>query len=773
MARSSASPEHERRALALFERLADNLGNQKLRARLTRGEPQEVIARLHALEASITRAAGAIPTLIPGSADCDGVLLPPERIGAFHLIERIGRGGMGDVWLGQRADGLYDQKIAIKLIQRHALTRAADAFDDERRFLARLEHPNIARLIDGGVTEDGLPWLAMEYFDGRPIDVACEALTTADTVRLFVKAADAVQHAHSRLIAHADLKPSNILVGANGRVKLLDFGIAGLIGAGPRQGMGSGPLTRDFASPERIAGEGPSVADDIFALGKTLSLIGERRSDREVAAIAAKAQHVDPLARYGSVAELIADLDRWRARLPVRAMPDRASYRVAKFVQRHRTGVLATAAAILALLTTSLIATGSYVRAEQARSDATARFEDARGSARYVAIDLLNDLAARPGTLKLRSEAAGVAQQYLDRLAGSAEASATTRLEAAEGLLRLAAAQGRPGVPNLDQRDAAARNLARAATLVAGIDQPAARRLAVRIRLDQARIIAQSENRVSVALGLLREARTLLDRDRPAPPAIESQYYIELANALEWQGNYSAGIVAAKRADAVLPRDEARDTLLLRSNAYDLIAEGIYYSQPPKRAVAPYRYALALLERAKLLYPGDQIVIRRLARAQWALGTTLVDNGDPKEALALVEASSAGGRQVLAFDPADEDAKRMLRISENARGQALAAAGQLNEGLALFTDNVAERQQRWTARPADPLRLRDYMVAVKGLGDMQTQFGRVADGCVTYRDAKRLIGRIAQTGRLTGMDAATVLTDLRQRETKFCGSNGA
>lgn len=768
MARFPASHEHERRALALFEHLADHPDNIKLRARLTRGEPDAVLARLRALEASVTRAAGAIPTLIPGSADCDGVLLPPERIGAFRLVERIGRGGMGDVWLGERDDGLYDQKIAIKLIQRHALNRAAEAFDDERRFLARLEHPNIARLIDGGVTEDGLPWLAMEYVDGRPIDVACEHLNDRDCVGLFVKTADAVQHAHSRLIAHADLKPSNILVGPDGRVKLLDFGIAGLIGAGPREGTGSGPLTRDFASPERIAGGGPSVADDVFALGKVLSLVLNGHDNHELAAIAAKAQSADPDARYGSAAELIADLDRWRTRLPVQAMPDGFRYRASKFVERHRTGVFATALALVGLTTTTLVATSSYVRAERARSDASARFDDARSTARYVSINLLDDLALRPGTLAMRAKAAGVAQHYLDRLVKSTGAPEAMRLEAAEGLLRLAAAQGRPGVPNLDQPEAAVRNLAKASALAGSVDSVAARRLGIRIRLDQARLIAQSENRIPAALTILAEARKLLDRDTNLPPLLESQYFTELANALEWQGDYPGGIVAARRADALLPAVETRDILLQRATAQDLLAEGIYYSQPQKQAIAPYRNALALLERARALFPGDQIVARRLARARWALGTTLVDNGDPKEALAQIEASSVGVRQVLAFDPDDQDAKRMLRISENARGQALAAVGRVEEGLFLFKANTAERKTLWQARPADALRLRDYMVAVKGLGDMQTQFGHAADGCATYRDARRIIAQIGATGRLTGMDTASVLTDLSEREKKFC-----
>ncbi|MBK6721012.1 MAG: serine/threonine protein kinase [Sphingomonadales bacterium] len=596
---------------------------------MLKNESEAVLARLEALEASVARAQGAIPTLIPGSADCENALPPPQKVGSFRLIEKIGHGGMGDVWLGKRDDGLYEQKVAIKLIQRHALVRAAAAFDDERRFLARLEHPNIARLIDGGVTEDGLPWLVMEFVEGVPIDVASVHRTDHQRVALFIRVADAVQYAHSQLVAHADLKPPNIIVDENGRVKLLDFGIAGLIGTGARGAVGSGPVTREYASPERLKGEGPSVGDDVFALGKIFARMLEGSKDTDLAAIARMAQNQDRALRYGSVASMIADLDRWRARLPVSAVTDRWRYRAKKFVGRHRVGVLATAGSLVLLSATSVIATSSYVRAERERGEALARFEDARGSAHYVSFDLLNSLAARPGTLALRINAARVAQHYLDRLAESRSAPPAARLEAAEGLLRLAAAQGRPGDPNLGQVDAAKRNLQRAWQLAGEVDGTKAQLLKVRIRLDQARLVSIAENNIDRALGYLGEARNLLDRNKTAPALLRAQYYFELTSSLEWKGEYAAAIRTVHMAKAALPPGEARDTLLLNAAIEDLLAEANFYSVGGMAAIAPYRQALAVLERADALFPKDQIIARRLMRARWALATTIVDNGEP------------------------------------------------------------------------------------------------------------------------------------------------
>jgi eukaryotic-like serine/threonine-protein kinase len=459
--------EVERRALALFEHLADDPENTRLRKRFLKNEAPAVVARVEALIESARKAESSIPTLIPGAASADDMPPPPERVGPFRLTTRIGRGGMGDVWAGERADGLYDQKVAIKLIQRHAIARAAAAFDDERRFLAKLEHPNIARLIDGGVTEDGLPWLAMEFIDGQQIDEAGAALPLPDRVRNFVKAADAVHYAHSRMVAHADLKPGNILVDGEGRVKLLDFGISGLIGQGGASVTGSGPLTREFASPQRIAGAGPSVPDDIYALGKTLALVlAGSEANEELAAIAHKASEEREEDRYASVTALIADLDLWRTNRPVVAMHDGLAYRAQKFVERHRFGVAAASVAALALAGTGIFATANYFRAETASERSTQRLQEVRQLARYMLFDLHDDLARQPGTLKKRVEIATVAARYLDQLRTAKDAPPELRLEVAQGYRRLATIQGMGAGLNLGDADAARQTMEQARKLL-------------------------------------------------------------------------------------------------------------------------------------------------------------------------------------------------------------------------------------------------------------------------------------------------------------------
>jgi eukaryotic-like serine/threonine-protein kinase len=202
-----------------------------------------------------------------------------ERVGPFRIETLIGTGGMAAVYRGFRVDGAFEQTVAIKLVRKDLSAAFKGRFIGERAILARLEHPAIARLLDGGLTSDGSPWLAMEYIDGQPITEFCDAnrLTIDQRLEVFCQVCEAVEYAHGQLIVHRDLKPSNILVKKNGRAVLLDFGIAKML-AGPEMDAEEKPVgsraklprTPAYAAPEQVRGEGPSVATDIYSLGVLL-----------------------------------------------------------------------------------------------------------------------------------------------------------------------------------------------------------------------------------------------------------------------------------------------------------------------------------------------------------------------------------------------------------------------------------------------------------------------------------------------------------------------
>ncbi len=197
-----------------------------------------------------------------------------RRIGVYQIVEEIGRGGMGEVYRAIRADGQYDRQVAIKLVRVGLDTPTLlERFRHERQILASLDHPNIARLYDGGTSEEGIPYLVMELIEGQPIDQYCDAhnLTVAERLKLFTQVCAAVQYAHQRLVIHRDIKPGNILVTAEGVPKLLDFGIAKIVdpAAGTETTLVR-PMTPEYASPEQIRGDAITTATDVYSLGVVL-----------------------------------------------------------------------------------------------------------------------------------------------------------------------------------------------------------------------------------------------------------------------------------------------------------------------------------------------------------------------------------------------------------------------------------------------------------------------------------------------------------------------
>ena len=368
----------------------------------------------HAEEGPVDRMMEDINEGIHGRLMPDAV--EGRRVGPYALIEELGRGGTGQVFRARRADGQFEQEVALKLIAVGLLSdEVRTRFLMERQILASLQHPNIARLLDGGVSEQGQPYFVLEVVPGEPIDRYCAThrLPIEERVQLVLDVCDAVQYAHRQLVVHRDLKPSNILVAEGqeaeaGRVKLLDFGIAKLLDPGvvgedllPKTRTGGLPMTPAYASPEQVRGETITTASDVYQLGLVLyellagrrpySVEGRRPSEverivceqepvrpsaaaTEVAAvegqepraarrklrgdldtIVLKALRKEPNRRYDSVQQLADDLRRYLQGRPVSAHPDSWAYRGRKFVRRHRWGVAVTAL-VGVLLTASVMA---------------------------------------------------------------------------------------------------------------------------------------------------------------------------------------------------------------------------------------------------------------------------------------------------------------------------------------------------------------------------------------------------------------------------------
>jgi len=414
-----------------------------------------------------------VATLLEGSSPESPSAPAPERAGPFRIIRELGHGGMGVVYLAEREGGEFEQRVALKMV-RH-LGRSSDVqrrFLEERRILALLEHPGIARLIDGGVTAQGVSWFAMELVDGEPVDVYCDTrqLTIDQRLDLFLAVCDAVQYAHEHLVVHRDLKPSNILVRLDGQLKLLDFGIAKLLDplrtadAGETR-TGVVALTPEYAAPEQIRGQLVSAATDTYALGVLLyvlvcgrrpydvrgltpaelehvvcdvvpprpsATLGDgdattratgrgttpdrlrRRLQGDLDLIVMKALHKDPARRYSSAAALRDDLRRLRAGLPVVARPDSAGYRLRKFVRRHRVGVSLAVGVAAVLVGATVFSLGQSRNAQRQRDVAIRAAQRATAMVELQSV-LASDSRAPNGQPLGSEERIALAEQVLRR----------------------------------------------------------------------------------------------------------------------------------------------------------------------------------------------------------------------------------------------------------------------------------------------------------------------------------------------------------------------
>jgi tetratricopeptide (TPR) repeat protein len=382
-----------------------------------------------------------------------GRLSPDDRIGSYRIVSLIGQGGMGAVYLAERADGTFRQQVAMKLLQSGNAELFLERFWQERRILALLNHPNIARLLDAGQTSSGTPWFVMEYVPGQRIDEYCEKSNLAidSRLELFLRVCDAVRYAHQSLIVHRDLKPANILVAENGEPKLLDFGIAKVLDPANLNSASTGLLTPEYASPEQIRGDAITTATDIYSLGAVLykMLSGQPPhplselapldaawiiTEEEVPPVSSvrpglagdidsilqKALHKEPSRRYQSVQEFAQDIRYYLQGRPVLARPDHFGYRASRFLRRNAFMVTVSALAALFLIV------GTFVSIHQARR-AQHRFQQVRQLANVFLFDFERSLENVPGALDARKLVAATARQYLEQLA--AESAGDTGLQ--------------------------------------------------------------------------------------------------------------------------------------------------------------------------------------------------------------------------------------------------------------------------------------------------------------------------------------------------------
>ncbi len=697
-AENSFDTDRWQRLLSLFDELGDLPSAERAR-RLAElhGEDPALAQRLAAMLASDAGDSGLLDNSLQELApelharlagDLDDAAAADTRIGHYRLIQRIGSGGMGDVWLAERADGEYQQRVALKLLKRGMDTDAVLArFRRERSILARLAHPNIVRLLDGGVSPDGRPYYVMEHVEGTSVTdhANAQALDVRARVALIATIADAVAHAHAQLVVHRDLKPSNVLVDGNGAPHLLDFGIAKLLEESGEQtltGTGTRLLSPAYAAPEQIRGEPIGTGTDVYALGvllfelltgrlphqrrsrnpdvlasglthetgerasQALAAVGDiqslygrpgdgRQLSRELAGdldvIVAKALQPEPARRYLTVSAMADDLRRWLAGQAITARPDSLRYRTGKFVRRNK---LAVTAAVLVLASLVGGLGVALWQAGIAREQAQRAEQQVRRTEQVKAflIDLF-----RQNDPSLSQGQSLTGEQMLER----SQATLETRFKDDPdtlGELLIAISEIRQALADWDL---ALEHADRGIVLLERTTQPGDPRLA-KAYAARAGVYSMTDRSVEAAADL-RHARTIAQHDPVGNADLINNIDQELASALRFIGQVDEAVDLQRQVIARSLAHGGEDSVAVAEHRA-ILAVYLEDVSQFEEAESTYRLAIPILEADR---KGPDPFLARV----WATYAGLLDRiGKREESAAYFERALAAQEKLYGRD---------------------------------------------------------------------------------------------------------------------------
>ena len=733
------------------------------------------------------------------------------RIGPYELVKEIGRGGMGTVYLARRADAAFEREVALKLVGSGLDSSSfLERFRRERQILASLAHPNIAALLDGGTTANGLPYLVMEYVDGRRIDAFCreERTPLAGRLRIFLAVCAAVQHSHRNLVVHRDLKPSNVLVTREGIPKLLDFGLARLLGSdahAERTATELRVLTPAFASPEQVRGAAVTTATDVYSLGALLYVLltdqvphptpeggdvgavlnavltqePERPSaaapgakvPRDLEAIVLKALRKEPDARYGSVDLFARDIERYLEGRPVAARRGSATYRARKFARRHWTSLAATG-----LVAASLV--GGLLVANHERRKAERRFDDVRKLANSYLFEFHDSIRDLPGATPARALVVKRGLEYLDSLSKEAAGDRALTRELAEAYQRVGEVQGNPFVANLGDPSGAVRSYRKAIAFLEPLASgPAAtdddRSALAKALLVGGGIVGFVESKdEAIALqgrGLaLRQALVdAIPEDRKRQGDLAQGQGL-LAFTMMAAGRHSDALDLQTRQQALLTAllaTEPADRNLRRSlgRAFVVMAETLQATGDAARSRAAIDKALDV-SRALLLEQPENTTFR--SDLWYALGvsaTLLEERGDNNGALSANEERLSLSRELVRADPSNSAARVSLGFSLHSVGDSLAATGRPREALARYSEAAESYDKVVSVSPDDSWTALHRAWLWTSEGQVRRRLGEGALACELFRRSASALEELEKNGRLPRAKASYLAEARKER----------
>jgi eukaryotic-like serine/threonine-protein kinase len=668
-----------------------------------------------------------------------------ERIGAYRIVGVLGTGGMGDVFKAVRADDQYRAEVAIKLMRADVRTSLTEQrFRTERQILAGLDHRNIARLLDGGTTDAGAPYVVMELVTGEPIDGYCETrnLAVRDRVQIFLQVCAAVSYAHQHLIVHRDLKPTNILVSADGSVKLLDFGIAKLlepdfsidVAKAPATATTLRAMTLEYASPEQVSGAQVTTVSDVYSLGVVLyRLLTGRSPYREGATDAARMAEIlsdamptrpsqvdhkldgdldnillmalrkEPTLRYASVEQFANDLRSYLSGMPVKARGNSLRYRAGKFVRRRKVELAAGVLVAGALLGALVFSLREARIAERERVVAQQHFDSVRKLANTMLLQLHDEMARDSGSIKTREMMVKTSLEYLDALYKESGSDPLLQEELATAYIKVAAILGNDATAsNKGDYRGALRSYERAIALLTPLMEADAANH--RAGLSLAGAYTGQASLLMVARGP-KFAREAADRGAALTenfaPSISDEAermhrlraaYTVQAQILGFMGLSLESIASLDKSIAVVeaywhahPEDERAFVAL--SRAYNVAA---LTDDPRLSLSANYDRSLALLgkslwadEMLLTFKPNEREYQLRQAAGRFNIGNYRYALGQYAEALELYQLGTATAL-AAARDSDDAHAQYTLALFETKLAQTLFKLGKVEEARVLF-----------------------------------------------------------------------------------------
>ncbi len=665
----------------------------------------------------------------------------------YLVLEKLGFGGMGAVYLAERRHSDFKQKVALKLIKRGMDSEAIlGRFAVERRILSSLDHPNIARLLDGGISSEGLPYFVMEFVEGLPLNEYFREnqLTLEERLAVFRQVCSAVEHAHKNLVVHRDLKPSNILVTRDGTPKLLDFGIAKLLAddddAATNTATQSRVFTPEYASPEQILGKTVTTASDVYSLGIILyELLTQQRPyyvkgrsyDEIVKSICeteppkpsdtSENQHVtegykpetpqiqksrlrgdldnivlkalrkDPADRYGSVQQFDEDISRYLHGLPVLAQPQTLGYRFGKYVRRHTAGVLAAALVVISLVSGTSVATWQAIVARNERTRAESRFDDVRKLSNSFLFEFHDAIKDLPGATPARKLVIERALPFLDRLAAESGEDDSLQDELAQSYRKLGEIQGHPDFPNVGDVAGAIKSFRKSIEM--------GEKLVLRDPVNQ-----NYKLNLSIYYDMLGDMDSLAIYDTP--------------NA---RANYEAALKLRQQ----LRIQNADDLIILQSLSVSYERTGSIKAKTGEinAAIEDFRSALEIDLRLQSLRPESRNFQRAVYINYGEIGRALQADGKHREALEQYEKGRTIINNLMAVDPNNADLPRMIGIFDDYSASAHIELGEIDVATELSNNALAVREKLFAADPTNIQVFGDLTVSLDTAGDLLVRAG--------------------------------------------------